>query len=466
MQKITFDSHDKFNRKAFADRLIKIFKTFYPFYDGSYVLSLNASFGSGKSTFLHMWKAYLEEQHFKVVYINAWDSDFDDEPLLPIATSLLDQIGQQEDSAKKATKSLRGIIGVTTLIGNSALEKLTGINAKEILTAVEEDLKYGTLQKLGEDLSKAFAIKQSIFKNLHDCLSAYLESLPQKPLIVLIDELDRVRPDYAIKFLETIKHIFSVQGMCFVLAVDRKQLEASVKQLYGNIDFNNYYGRFVTREANLVTAKNINWSEFITKLSMEYFDRKEFKKISFLINSSQKKELNEYAAVICHAFHLTPRQAEHLFRVFAQFVYIEGDNKRLAVRDPWLRMALFLISLFISGNDDIYHGLGKGDLSPSQLYEFICTLSFSKDREKMHMTHEAFAFMLTQSKSLIQRQAVLLLTEKFELSNTENALAQLLDRLAHTVNSFGSIPDTDSAFQEMYDRLEEWKDFLAPDGTA
>ena len=34
----------------------------------------------------------------------------------------------------------------------------------------------------------------------------------------MIDELDRCRPDYAITYLETIKHIFSIKGTAFVLA--------------------------------------------------------------------------------------------------------------------------------------------------------------------------------------------------------------------------------------------------------
>ena len=50
---------------------------------------------------------------------------------------------------------------------------------------------------------------------------------------LFVDELDRCRPDYAINYLETIKHVFDVHGLVFVLAVDYEQLECSAKALFG-----------------------------------------------------------------------------------------------------------------------------------------------------------------------------------------------------------------------------------------
>ena len=55
----------------------------------------------------------------------------------------------------------------------------------------------------------------------------------QKPIVVFIDELDRCRPSYAVELLETAKHIFSVNHVVYVLAVNRSELTHSVKALYG-----------------------------------------------------------------------------------------------------------------------------------------------------------------------------------------------------------------------------------------
>ena len=54
-----------------------------------------------------------------------------------------------------------------------------------------------------------------------------------KPLLFVVDELDRCRPDYALSVLETIKHFFSVQNVHFLLVCDIDQLVTAVHHRYG-----------------------------------------------------------------------------------------------------------------------------------------------------------------------------------------------------------------------------------------
>ena len=61
----------------------------------------------------------------------------------------------------------------------------------------------------------------------------------------MIDELDRCRPSYATELLEIAKHLFSVDRIVFVLAINRSELAHSVKALYGSkFDAKGYLGRF------------------------------------------------------------------------------------------------------------------------------------------------------------------------------------------------------------------------------
>ncbi|ELA9371626.1 hypothetical protein QUO16_002867 [Vibrio parahaemolyticus] len=72
------------------------------------------------------------------------------------------------------------------------------------------------------------------------------------PIIVLIDELDRCRPDYAIKTLEVIKHFFDVEGCNFLIATDTKSLQESIKAVYGsNFDSERYLRRFFNQSVVL-----------------------------------------------------------------------------------------------------------------------------------------------------------------------------------------------------------------------
>jgi predicted KAP-like P-loop ATPase len=66
----------------------------------------------------------------------------------------------------------------------------------------------------------------------------YLEGFAQEhgegmPIVFIIDELDRCRPDFALDLIEQIKHLFSVPGITFLLILNRKQLEKTVELRYG-----------------------------------------------------------------------------------------------------------------------------------------------------------------------------------------------------------------------------------------
>ena len=73
-----------------------------------------------------------------------------------------------------------------------------------------------------------------------------------KPLLVMIDELDRCRPTYAVELLETAKHLFAVDQVVFVLAVNRTELQHAVKALYGNeFKADGYLRRFIDLDVHL-----------------------------------------------------------------------------------------------------------------------------------------------------------------------------------------------------------------------
>lgn len=75
-------------------------------------------------------------------------------------------------------------------------------------------------------------------------------------MIVLIDELDRCRPSYAVELLETAKHLFSVDRVVFVLAVNRSELAHSIRAVYGGeFDALGYLRRFIDIDFRLPEAE-------------------------------------------------------------------------------------------------------------------------------------------------------------------------------------------------------------------
>lgn len=90
-----------------------------------------------------------------------------------------------------------------------------------------------------------------------------LASLPQKfardenkdnppSLVIIVDELDRCKPLFALSILERIKHFMSVENVHFVLGVHQEQLESSIAYAYGSgIDAGLYLQKFIN-----VTVRN------------------------------------------------------------------------------------------------------------------------------------------------------------------------------------------------------------------
>lgn len=106
-------------------------------------------------------------------------------------------------------------------IGRAGLNKLTGIDLKNIYDKNSNRERREEKEKFKKNLIK---------------LSEKFKKGTGFPLIIFIDELDRCRPDYAIEFLEIVKHFFDVQNIIFVLGIDLGQLQYSARSLYGGGD--------------------------------------------------------------------------------------------------------------------------------------------------------------------------------------------------------------------------------------
>lgn len=65
-------------------------------------------------------------------------------------------------------------------------------------------------------------------------------------VIVLIDELDRCHPDYALALLEAMKLVFNLDGFVFVLMVNADHLERLAAHRFGAVgEGERYIGKFV-----------------------------------------------------------------------------------------------------------------------------------------------------------------------------------------------------------------------------
>lgn len=210
--------------------------------DEPFVISLEGQWGTGKTTFIKQWEDILTSQEHIPIYINAWETDFATDPLAPLASAFL-EVSKKLDIADKLKPT-------TIAFGKAVVVAATRVAMANTLQFTDKDIRE-ELNTEAQKVLNLFSEQKSVYADLKHQLQLFAKAVKERfegksKIVVLVDELDRCRPSYAIDMLERIKHIFDVEGFIFVLAIDRQQLNASVRHTFGvNTDTEEYLGRFI-----------------------------------------------------------------------------------------------------------------------------------------------------------------------------------------------------------------------------
>lgn len=262
--------NDRLGREPFVKAITDLLKAIRE----PFVIALNAPWGSGKTTTLRLLEPNLTAAGVTTVTFNAWEVDDATDPLVPLVATLHDRLlevkgfGSSVDHAK--VDRLKSLGSAIVKHGTIAAVKVATAGLLDLGAAAEGIAKAASeaAEKAGEDLTgdliDAFKRERQAaqqFRTLLQDLIAYVratteEGLDPPPLVLMIDELDRCRPTFAVAMLERIKHFFDVPGLVFVLALDLEQLKASTRKVYGaDLDASEYLRRFVDLELRLPRAR-------------------------------------------------------------------------------------------------------------------------------------------------------------------------------------------------------------------
>ena len=381
--KPNFKEYDKCELKPFSERFEKVLTVEHDFVDGSLVVSLNAPFGSGKSTFLSMWKADLDEHPApdrpKAIMLNAWESDYCGDPLMSVVTGLIRSVSTDEpEKAAILTEAMKDIAWFTLGLAGKAIPALAGLTGVPILAALDplaaaefaQDKK-GERNPQKPDFVHLYEARtdslQRLKKALHDTFGG---DAPKA--FVFVDELDRCRPDYAISYLETIKHVFDVNGLVFILAVDRCQLESSAKALFGSgLNFDEYFRKFVHRAFSLPPLSE-NGQRALVQDYVERYLVKQDRRFSRLNHG----ELLERILQLINALKPTPRQLQEIFRIIGHAAGSEQQSG--TYNKPGFGVALVFMATLKVAKEDFYRSIGLRLGSSLAIGEFLIGL-FGKE---------------------------------------------------------------------------------------
>ena len=263
-------------------------------FEHSYVLGIDSPYGVGKTWFLRKLKDHLGQKNFPVALVDAWADDAGNEPMVAIMASVEEALKPyfRTPRIKAAVFGAIGSLGTILAKGSKAaaakgFAKYIGEEAKDEIVGALKDAVYeaseagaeGVVDAIGDSVDKLArnAIdsyqrrKKSVahFKQQLLKVQRMLSKTRTVPIFVIVDELDRCRPTYAIKLLEEIKDLFDVQGLVFVIALHGRQLEKAIGAVYGS-DFESadYLRRFFTSKYRLSEPSMVS-------LANHYFEKLE-----------------------------------------------------------------------------------------------------------------------------------------------------------------------------------------------
>lgn len=328
-------ANDKINRKESVEILTQLISTL----GEPFVIAIDSPWGTGKSTFIKMWMQDLKNNHHPYLYFSAWENDFSDDPFV----SLIGEIGtgietiEIEEGRKNRVKE---IFSRAKDVGKSLVKKTLPVAIK-VATAGVLDIENiyeaaisDFAKKVAEDSIDKYEESKKTIKDFKERLSEFVGEVVNSDqedndtnLIFFIDELDRCRPLFAIELLEKIKHLFNIEGIIFVLAIDKEQIGHSIRSVYGEgMDSDGYLRRFIDLDYQLPSPeKNSVCPALFEKFNLEeYFRTRPTREAQY-----EKEQFIEIFSELFHLFNFSLRVQEQCFSQFSLALRTTPHNYKL-----------------------------------------------------------------------------------------------------------------------------------------
>jgi len=352
----------KLDRKKYAEILTEIVNQC----NDGFVLAINNEWGTGKTTFVKMWQQLLVNQEFKTLYFNAWENDFELNPLTAILAEL------KKLFPKTNSKNFNTLLNKGAVIAQNVLPAIAKgiakryIDADEITEGIEKTTKAVT--DIMKDEIKSYTARQKGMDDFRKELEKFVKQEGNlKPVIFFIDELDRCKPSYSVEVLEQMKHFFMVSGIVFVLAIDKVQLGNAIKGFYGSEHINSeeYLRRFIDIEYTIPEpslSSICNYFYDYYKFD-EFFQNDERKKYNEL--RLDKEQFLDVITLLFENKYLTLRQQEKLFGHARLSLISFAPNN-------YVFPSAFMLLIYIkSFHGDIYSKIKSLKFTPQELVDEI-----------------------------------------------------------------------------------------------
>ena len=253
---------DLLDRQEFVERLLTIAETLSDNRKNA-CYAINGNWGVGKSFVLDMFEEQAKNigkegeinDRYLIFRYNCWEYDYYEEPLVAIVASMLDQINKGVDLLPDELKTKT--VAILKVIGKGLVKKAfqlveekMGIGLEEVVEIIKDGGEEAEKEiKESHEYDRYFDFKEHL-KSLRETVATMAE---KQTVVIVVDELDRCLPEYTIKVLERLHHLFEgITNVQVILSIDLGQLEHVVRQIYGEqVDAKSYLRKFIQFELRL-----------------------------------------------------------------------------------------------------------------------------------------------------------------------------------------------------------------------
>lgn len=288
---IYYLENDFINRNKYINSLGKILLNL----TNGAIISLDGNWGSGKTVFLKELEYLINNGHnskfknieketidrlkeqYMVFYFNAWENDSNNNAILSLIYSLVKGTNLEAEKDK---------YGATARLINTVLK---------FISAGAVDIKNDIFGSQWEKRTVVEPVKavEEIKEKFKDFITELLIENKNK-IIVIIDEIDRCKPTFAVNLLENIKHFYDDDRIVFIIGTNNKALSACISKVYGEkYDGDLYLDKFFDYNLELPNNYIESYLSAIFEGETIYSTKQSIIEVSKLYNMSMR-ETNRY----------------------------------------------------------------------------------------------------------------------------------------------------------------------------
>lgn len=230
-------NQDCLSRQPYLNLLKSIIEKQKDNYSG-YSFAIDGDWGSGKTWILNTLENILlseKDNEYLIFHYNAWENDFYEEPLVALLSVMIDKLNEvtsQKSLYDAAVDELLQQVSADLLtLVSGIVKEVTKIGVDQII-----ERKKGFFKRIKQS-RKISANGINTFIPLHETLKIVRENILKMSgkvhIILVVDELDRCLPDYAIKVLERLHHVCNEMPVIQIQAINKLKLAESIAKVFG-----------------------------------------------------------------------------------------------------------------------------------------------------------------------------------------------------------------------------------------